>query len=383
MPGVISNLDKILCRAGCEAMSRLRDRKATGRLGRRRHWEVGSDFHYMGPPPGPLQAWPHPAVWYALGRHALAALARHLSPRTRPVLWLPDYFCHDVASAWRQNCRIRFYRDGPAHAAPEWATLRPSPRDLVLAVNYFGVRQAAPWNTWRGAHPCILIEDHSHDPFSPWARSSRADYAFSSVRKTLPVPDGALLWSPRGRSLPPKPRPGPAAGHDRRLAAMILKTEYLSGRASATLKPHYRRLLRQGEELLELGPVAAAAPFTELYLAGGCPQSWRKRRTENARRLLKLLHGWRRAQPVFQKWPRGAAPLGVVLRFPSRAARNRCRAWLERHDVYCPIHWAAAPDSTPESKSMAACILTIPADQRYSAADMERIAGILGALPEK
>ena len=74
--------------------------------------------------------------------------------------------------------------------------------DVVLAVNYFGVRAGEPWQQWREKHACVLLEDHSHDPVSGWAQSSRADYAFSSLRKTMPVPDGAILWSPLGHPLP-------------------------------------------------------------------------------------------------------------------------------------------------------------------------------------
>jgi hypothetical protein len=51
------------------------------------------------------------------------------------------------------------------------------------------------WEERRAASEWLLVEDHSHDPFSPWAVGSSADYAFCSLRKTLPVPDGGLLWS--------------------------------------------------------------------------------------------------------------------------------------------------------------------------------------------
>ena len=67
---------------------------------------------------------------------------------------------------------------------------------MVVGVNYFGVREAEPWQAWRERTECILVEDHAHDPASAWATTSTADYAFSSLRKTLPVPDGAILWSP-------------------------------------------------------------------------------------------------------------------------------------------------------------------------------------------
>ena len=48
--------------------------------------------------------------------------------------------------------------------------------------------------SWHREHPSIvLIEDHIHDPLSDWSQSSNADYAVASLRKTLPVPIGAML----------------------------------------------------------------------------------------------------------------------------------------------------------------------------------------------
>ena len=60
---------------------------------------------------------------------------------------------------------------------PNWKSLLPDKHDLVMAVNYFGVRTKEPWERWRSRHDCIVLEDHSHDPVSSWALTSTADYA--------------------------------------------------------------------------------------------------------------------------------------------------------------------------------------------------------------
>ena len=302
-------------------------------------WEVGGEFHLPAEAPGPYHRWPEGAVWYALGRHAVEALLRQLrSPR----LWLPDYFCHEVAARWRDAVVVELYEDDPRWPEPRWESLRPEPRDVVVAVNYFGVRLGAPWREWREATACVLVEDHAHDPASDWATTSAADYAFSSLRKTLPVPDGAILWSPRGLPLPDQPAGG-ADGSELKLAAMLLKGEYL-GRGNDGLKERFRRLQLDGEERLAAAPISGASAATRESLVRGVPLPWRARRSENTTRLLSSLHGWAVAEPLFTEWPADAAPLGAVLVFESADERDAVREVLRGAGVYCPVHWAEAAE---------------------------------------
>jgi hypothetical protein len=336
-------------------------------------WEVGGEFHLPVDSPGPYHRWPEGAIWFALGRHALQALLRRLSAST---LWLPDYFCHEVGQRWAEVADVELYEDDPRWPEPRWESLRPGRRDVVVAVNYFGVRSGDAWRAWRGRADCVLVEDHAHDPASEWATASQADYAFTSLRKTLPVPDGAILWSPRGRDLPDQPAGG-ADGSELKLAAMLLKGEYLAN-GDEELKERFRRLQLDGEERLAASAVAGASPATREALVSGVPLPWRAKRAENAARLIAGLHGWDAAEPLFTDWPADAAPLGAVFVFESGGERDRVREVLREAGVYCPVHWADAAGSSSERvRELAERILTIPTDWRYSAADMARIATLL------
>ena len=288
-------------------------------------WEVGGEFHLPVDPPGPYHRWPEGAVWYALGRHAVEALLGQLrSPR----LWLPDYFCHEVAARWRETAVVELYEDDPRWPEPRWESLRTAPRDVVVAVNYFGVRRGAPWREWREETSYVLVEDHAHDPASDWATTSTADYAFSSLRKTLPVPDGAILWSPRGLPLPDQPAGG-ADGSELKLAAMLLKGEYLE-RGDDGLKDRFRRLQLDGEERLAEAAVSGASAATRESLVRGVPLPWRARRSENTARLLSSLHGWASPSRCSRSGPRmrrRSAPFSCsgrsrsATRFGKRCAR--------------------------------------------------------------
>jgi hypothetical protein len=336
-------------------------------------WEVGGEFHLPVDTPGPHHRWPDGAVWFALGRHALQALLPRLDV---PKLWLPDYFCHEVAEGWRELAEVELYEDDPRWPEPRWESLRPGRRDAVVAVNYFGVRSGEAWRSWREQTECVLVEDHAHDPASEWATASAADYAFSSLRKTLPVPDGAILWSPRGLELPEQPAGG-ADGSELKLAAMLFKGEYLAG-GDDELKERFRRLQLDAEARLAESPVAGASAATREAIVRGVPLPWRAKRAENAARLIAALHDWDAADPLFTEWPADAAPLGAVFVFGSSGERDRVRDLLREAGVYCPVHWAdAATSSSDRVRRLSERILTIPADWRYSAADMARIASLV------
>jgi hypothetical protein len=348
-------------------------------------WEVGGEFHWTSLPEGEFVPWPAPVSWYLLARHAAADLFRTLARRSDGIehrpwsghLWVPQYFCHDVAGYWKKFAEIRQYADDPRGAQPDWTTLKPAKNDAVLAVNFFGARAAKPWQRWHVKTGCILVEDHSHDPVSGWARNSKADYAFSSLRKTIPVSDGAILWSPIGHALTVA-KEVDLSGSALKLAAMVWKRDYLEGAAYAADKSCYREWQRAGEDAFGRSAIlSAASSWSRAYLADGVPESWRRRRTANVRRLLRSLEDWPGAEPVFRAWPADGVPMAAVFCFPSAAARDAVRKRLEEHSVYCPVHWPAPADCELAVRELAATILTIPADQRYTGADMDRIVGIL------
>ena len=113
-------------------------------------WEVGGEFQLPVELPGPYHRWPEGALWFALGRHTLQALLPHIRASR---LWLPDYFCGEVARSWADVADLELYEDDPRWPEPRWETLRPGPRDAVVAVNYFGVRQAAAEPGFAGREP--------------------------------------------------------------------------------------------------------------------------------------------------------------------------------------------------------------------------------------
>ena len=338
-------------------------------------WELGSEFHWHNLFRPPLLSWPEEARWYMLARHALTSLLTECSC-ARPMLWLPSYFCGEVTDFCRPYCSLREYRDDPGWPEPDWDSLQPEPQDFVLAVNYFGIRDGLRWKHWRECNPCVLVEDHTQDPFSAWCQASTADYAIVSLRKTVPVPDGGVLWSPRRLALPRQLSAGDWTASALKLAAMLRKSQYLEGYGSENLKSSFRKLQSDGEDLLRNVGLSRISPPSYALLSAGFPALWRNQRDLNARLLTARLADCHAADLLFRAWPSGSVPFAVVLVFATRSRRDEFQARMIQKRVYCPVHWICQTQQE-HALELSSRILSIPIDHRYDEHDMNRVADLM------
>jgi hypothetical protein len=342
--------------------------------------EIGSEFHWdsaaIAPSPSLL---PQRFELFATGCGALTTLLRRLAPRGR--LHMPSFFCMGVAEALSADVPITWYRHLPDGRGPRLETLRAVPGDVVLAQNLFGREEQAPWDAWRRAHPGVtVLEDHSHDPFSDWARASTAPYAIASLRKTLPLPDGALLWSPGGLDLP-RPSGAESPGAHLKLAAMLLKEAWLGGRAVP--KDGFRALQQRGEQAL-LGSTGPASVLTATVLPLLDLAGLRTASTRNAHALIGALSGSDRPFRCLTGGPSGAAPFRAQVLCDSESVRDALLAHLAGHGIFAPVHWrqdrGGVWSGDEEAADLAARILTVPVDHRCRPADVRRVAAALGAF---
>jgi len=230
--------------------------------------ELGSDLHGMRYNPGPNAPgpWDHAtARFLGSGRDALRfIIANGRARRGWQRLWVPGYYCQDVVrSLASTGIPLAAYGQDPFMMPRPLEAMDLRPGDAVLKVNYFGTVCCAPEDdaTVPGVE---TIEDHTHDPWSPWARQSAADWCAVSLRKTLPVPDGGIAWSPAGHPLPegPKVTPEHACAALRGLEAMLLKGLYLDGHEVD--KATFRRLARDGEKGISAGEVSDIVRYSTM-----------------------------------------------------------------------------------------------------------------------
>jgi hypothetical protein len=342
---------------------------------------IGSEFHWD--PAALLDEerggglLPERRELFATGCGAMTSLLRRIGARGR--LHLPSYFCIGVASALSEEMPISWYRHLPDGCGPRWGTLRAVAGDVVVAQNLFGHEDGEPWRAWIAAHPGVtVLEDHSHDPFSAWARHSTAAYAVASLRKTLPVPDGGLLWSPIGLDLP-RPSGSSSQGSHLKFAGMVLKAAWLAGRAVP--KEGFRELQQRGEREL-LGSAGSVSALTAAILPVLDVAGLRTASSRQARALIEALpaatRGWRVLDGP------GAAPFRVQLVCSSEGVRDALLAHLVRNEIYAPVHWrqdrSGFWSGDEESADLATRMLTIPVDHRCEAGDVRRIVGVLEAF---
>ncbi|NEX64032.1 hypothetical protein [Noviherbaspirillum galbum] len=366
-------------------------------------WEQGSDFHLpaiwheahadlLRAPATP--PWRSRAHAYASGRDAFHALIGHgMQTRGWRRLWVPSYYCQRVvASLVQTGISLAVYTDGPDMAAPELDEDSLREGDVLLAVNFFGLRAAL------ALPPSLqsrleLIEDHTHDPWSPWAAASTADWCVASLRKTLPLPDGGMLWSPGGHALPAAPVSSPQrdAGSQRRLAAMLLKAMYLDG--AVVEKAVFRQLYLEAEQALDEAGTSAMTAWAQALnrvMPVASMRPWRRRNWDRLAAAVESMAGAADTPAVRVLRPDDAqaCPLGCQLVFDTPSLRDAIRERLNRERIYTAVLWPldtpVLPGVPARHRRLGKTMLSIHCDNRYGEADMERVADALGnALAEE
>lgn len=329
---------------------------------------IGSDFALLertGSGPAIAAPW-GVATLLETGRQALAMVADALGPAAGRSIAAPAFACRSMLDPFLD-------RGWGLLAYPVDADLRP---DLavaqqlaergavaaVLVIRYFG---AVPSDEDR-AHVATIrtlgttvIADDTHMPFSGsrWG----ADFSIASLRKVLPVPDGAYVVT------------------DVDLSSTLVAPPRETGRADAmasldandVASPSVRRALDAATHVLEESDAARSI-------------SRRGRATLAALDLAALAAARRRnAATLTEALPRRVElavhpdSVDVPSHVPIRVAEPRAlQRQLARERIYCPIHWPRPPgfatdDAWPDG------LLSLPIDHRYEAADMHRIASEL------
>lgn len=136
---------------------------------------------------------------YASGRHAIEAIFKFNGWKR---IWTPAYFCYEVIEYLDNiaGMEIKLYDDTPLSDSDD-EVVRSLPYeegDVLLRMNFYGLRG---FRSNEGIEVPV-IEDHTHDMMSEWARKSDADYCIASIRKSMPIAAGGILWSQKGLQLP-------------------------------------------------------------------------------------------------------------------------------------------------------------------------------------
>lgn len=333
--------------------------------------EFGSDFHYIAPvtrAEKTLYDFYPRANLYADGRQALIHLYR---TQGWERIWIPEYFCYDVISSLKEaGLNIFFYADHPGYGG-DGQTLEAIQKngyfkltDAVLRVNYFGSRA---YRSPENLSVAAVVEDHTHDLIGGWAMNSHADWCIASLRKTLPIPEGGILWSPVGLKLPAQPE---KLDENERVAAtrweaMKLKARYLAG--GDVEKASFRAGYVDTEPFFDTAPVCALDEGSKEYLRSFDIQDWYKRKRENWEILRDIKKEGVRVLG-FENYV--CYPFSLVLVFDFQTDRDKVRKALIENQIYPAILWNIPAPTEGEIFKFSRGMLSIHCDARYTREDI-------------
>lgn len=167
--------------------------------------------------------------YHSSGRSALFSMLAKvdITKGSGKKIWLPRFFCPSVVRSLYDICDIEFFEDLPTESEPRFDTITPKEGDAVMAVNFFGLRNMDCWVDWKRENPNILLfENLSHVPFSK--HCGVAKETFASLRKTLPLADGGVLFTDSPKEFFLKPASEMSLFASDFLAASVMRSGYAS-----------------------------------------------------------------------------------------------------------------------------------------------------------
>lgn len=339
-----------------------------------KRWEFGSQIHWLRFTPAyePFDPpWEPGGVLAGSGRDALRLI---LEQRHWKRLWVPSYFCEDVLRVLlRCPVELVCFPDSPLQSSPDFSGIPFRDGDAVLVVNYFGLRRAEDISVPASVG---VIEDHTHGPCSRWARESKADFCFASLRKIFPLPDGGVAWSPKHHPLPSPQRVTPEleSASSARLNAMLLKAQYLDGHPIE--KRTFLDLSTLGEDRFDTASVSAATQFSANLLSSLPLRRWEEQRRDNFLRFDEALSASNQFRILL---PRDTqeAPFCVPVVFEDSELCNRVGSRLIQQSIYPTRLWPMDDlvlEGTPEEhRLLSRRMFVLACDARYGADDVDRV----------
>jgi hypothetical protein len=286
------------------------------------------------------------AAALASGRACWHRVLQQLKPRKALV---PFFVCDAVLQPLAAvGVEYEFYAIGE-HLTPE-LTRRPGEKDVLLAVNYFGLFSTAMQDLTR-VHGAQVVVDDTQAFFR---KGDAESWSFNSARKFFGVPDGGYLYGPNDADhvYPPS-----VTGDCAHLVSRMVCDD------DVALEQYREHEARIGSD------IRAMSPVSERLLASVNFDAVRGARRDNFAALHRRLGSRNQL----------AANLGdlshdVPMCYPFLPDVRVDREALWREGLFVPQFWPEiAKRSSPgfaRERQLAERLLPLPVDHRYGTDDM-------------
>lgn len=296
---------------------------------------------------------------------------------TSKVVIAPSYTCESVIAGFIEDgYSIVPYNIEKDYSVDEEELLnkiRIFHPSVVIYHDYFGFCTTNNFTSMVKScnREIIVINDRTQSMFSA-IEDSTADFCVGSIRKWLPVPDGAFLMS--NRRLPKQ-----LSNEDEKLVtleceAMTLKAKYLQDRKqdkTAFLEKFSvcRKYIDQQQEAFSMSSVSKG-------IFNNCSE---KDINESRRKNYNYLYAGLKEISQIEIPLCQADSFTVPFLFPvdTKGAQKEMQSFLARNNVYATVIWACPEEISSDISQTVRYIyqnyLYIPCDQRYNEDDMQYI----------
>jgi hypothetical protein len=312
---------------------------------------------------------------YASGRQAIEDI---INQEKWKRIWIPVYFCYEVIDYISSlGIEVKFYDDNPLKIDDDDYTIKCLPYkegDVLLRVNYYGLRNKR--SNKKLTIP--VIEDHTHSIVSDWAIKSDADWCVASLRKSLPIACGGLLWSPQKRNIPDQINTSEEcekmAGI--RYEAMRKKAFYLNNGGD---KNEFREKFILSEEMIEgLSLTNMDTKSLNITETMNIMQWFDNRRYNWEILCTKLSDKFNIIKPSHNE---EFYPFSTIILCDSHKEREILRQYLISNSIYPAILWNVPQDTNyPDALDFSKRMLSIHCDARYSTEDIKEMCKIINAF---
>lgn len=319
------------------------------------------------------------------GREAIGFILDDINPNTRTAI-LPAYICRSMLEPFvSRGYTVKYFGidDNFNPDIKELESLLKLKPDIILVIDWFGMdkNKEVVSLTRQYSKEMIVLSDCTHNYFND-SLPIDTDFIIASLRKWLPLPDGGIAINCKSK-FKNKLEYIENSFVDKRIKAMLMKTEYLNT-GEKGLKSEFRKLLSEAEGILNIKDLSTSplriSPLS-LSLLNQTDLSFMKMKRRENFNVLSTLIDREIGIPIINN---SIKNFECPFSFPIIVKNNRekLQLWLAKNDIYCQVLWPLPGEIYTNYKTasyLSYNMLSIPCDQRYSKDDMEYIAELINS----